>query len=83
MSVPDNEKVYDEQIAPLMERIIAVCEEHGLPMIAEFEYAEEHNCLTAIIPENASNRMRNLAYIHSFGHKSIGKGGTPAPRGNG
>lgn len=25
--------VYDEQIAPLMSRIIAVCKEHGIPMV--------------------------------------------------
>lgn len=35
----DLEKVYDEQISPLMTQIIAVCKEHDLPFLATFEYA--------------------------------------------
>jgi hypothetical protein len=35
----DLEAVYDEQIAPLMTKVIAVCKEHGIPMFASFAYA--------------------------------------------
>ena len=31
------ELVYDERIDPLMTRIIAMCKEHGIPMLATFE----------------------------------------------
>lgn len=33
----DNEPIYDEQIFPLMERIIAICKAHQLPMFATFQ----------------------------------------------
>jgi len=32
----DLEQVYDEQIAPLMAKIIEICKEHKLPMAADF-----------------------------------------------
>lgn len=44
----DNEAVYDEQIAPLMAQIIAVCNEHGIPLFAEFQYSPDGFCKTAI-----------------------------------
>ena len=37
--VKDNEAIYDDQLAPLMVRIIAICKEHGIPMAAIFETA--------------------------------------------
>lgn len=37
----DLESVYDEQIAPLMTQIIAICAEHKLPMFATFLYMND------------------------------------------
>lgn len=37
----DLETVYDEQIAPLMTQIIAICREHNLPMVASFAYRQD------------------------------------------
>lgn len=37
----DLEKIYDEQIAPLMAQIIAVCKKHRLPMLASFCYSSK------------------------------------------
>lgn len=34
----DLEAVYDEKIRPLMEQIIAVCEEHRIPLLCSFQY---------------------------------------------
>lgn len=34
----DLEKVYDEQINPLMDKIIAICKEHKLSFVASFQY---------------------------------------------
>jgi hypothetical protein len=35
----DLEAVYDNEIAPLMAKIISICREHKLPMFATFLYA--------------------------------------------
>lgn len=46
--IKDNESVYDEQIAPLMKQIIAICKEHSIPMLATFVYAPEQFCTTSL-----------------------------------
>lgn len=35
---PDAERIYDEQIAPLMAQIIAICKRERIPMLATFQY---------------------------------------------
>lgn len=35
----DAEDVYDAEIAPLMTKIIAICKQHRIPMLASFQYA--------------------------------------------
>lgn len=37
----DLETVYDEQIAPLMAQVIAICKAHRIPMIASIAYRGE------------------------------------------
>ncbi|MGK3134833.1 hypothetical protein ACCX84_03570 [Pantoea trifolii] len=49
----DLEHVYDEQISPLMNKIIAICSEHKIPMICTFAYKNdsetgENFCSTAL-----------------------------------
>ena len=34
----DKEKIYDEQISPLMRQIIEVCKEHKIPLFANFGF---------------------------------------------
>ena len=41
MKIYDKESVYDEQISPLMTQIIAICKEHQLPMVADFQYSND------------------------------------------
>lgn len=53
----DNEKIYDEKIAPLMAQIIAICKEHKLPCHATFEYAPDAFCTTHISGEPDSAAM--------------------------
>ncbi len=56
------EAVYDEKIAPLMAQIIALCQEHDIPILASFELddgrdadeREHRGCTTRILPANAS-----------------------------
>ena len=44
----DLEKVYDEQIAPLMKEIIRICHENQMPMLADFQYGPNHHCTTCM-----------------------------------
>ena len=37
----DLEEVYDKQLAPLMEKIIGICNEHHVPMFATFLYKSD------------------------------------------
>jgi len=53
--VKDNEKVYDEQINPLMTKIIAICKKHKIPMLATFEYAPQQMCTTRIPFDGEAN----------------------------
>jgi tRNA(His) 5'-end guanylyltransferase len=48
----DLEDVYDAEIAPLMTEIIAICQRHGMPLLASFAYARSDDaasfCTTSI-----------------------------------
>lgn len=52
----DKEKVYDEQIAPLMAKIIEICKTEGIPMFADFQYADQGFCATCIYPPDVYGR---------------------------
>lgn len=60
------EDVYDEQINPLMARIIAICKEHDIPLVADFQLDDDRDacdpedtfhCTTYVVPDNASPRL--------------------------
>lgn len=40
----DKEKIYDEEIFPLMEKIIGICKKHKIPFFASFQYAGDSFC---------------------------------------
>ena len=55
--IKDNEAVYDAEIAPLMDQIIAVCKRAGIPILASFQLTSNDEdgdgamlCTTSIIP---------------------------------
>lgn len=56
----DLESVYDDQIAPLMTQIIAICAKHKLPIAATFEYATDDFCTTTMGFDRASERMQGI-----------------------
>jgi hypothetical protein len=62
-----NEAIYDEQIAPLMAQIIAICQEHQIPMVVTFEYEPEGYCTTALPFEGQGERMAQLNKDHTTG----------------
>jgi len=54
------EDVYDEQISPLMTQVIAICKEHKIPLVAQFNYASEGEegprFCTTVLPAAALDR---------------------------
>lgn len=44
----DKEKIYDEEIKPLMRKIIECCKKNGIPVFATFQYSDNFFCTTAI-----------------------------------
>jgi hypothetical protein len=46
-----SEKIYDEQIAPLLLEVATLCKEHGLPMVATVWFDGEDSGTTRIPPE--------------------------------
>lgn len=62
----DKESVYDEQISPLMTQIIALCKEHEIPMVMQFQIADREDegplfCTTALPIGRACEKIRDLA----------------------
>jgi hypothetical protein len=67
----DNEDIYDEQISPLMERIIAICKKHRIPMIMSFEYAPEEFVTTRLPFEGETGKFAEaLEVIRPSHHTS-------------
>ena len=60
------EDVYDNEISPLMSQIIAICKEHDIPLVAQFQYCNTPDegpgyVTTAIVKEpRASNAIIGL-----------------------
>jgi hypothetical protein len=59
----DLEKVYDEQVAPLMSKIIEICKEHKMPMVASFQYQVDEErgpgfCTTIMVDGPDSKEVR-------------------------
>ena len=42
------EEVYDNQIAPLIEKIMDICHRVDMPMITSFAYANDSFCTTSL-----------------------------------
>lgn len=61
------ERVYDAEIAPLMARIISVCKERGIPLVADFQLGRDFFCTTAVIPDGADQHMQNALDTMKYG----------------
>ncbi|MGU7780497.1 hypothetical protein [Burkholderia sp. PU8-34] len=70
MAIATKERIYDEQISPLMTQIIAICKEHKIPILASFftpgDDDPELAVTTALLgngfeaPKNFGNALREL-----------------------
>jgi len=47
----DREKIYDEEISPLIQQVIEICKENKMPLFIECEFNKGDFCKTAIAPE--------------------------------
>lgn len=63
----DKEAVYDEQISPLMTQVIAICKANNIPMVAQFQYANDKEngpalCTTTLpIDGITCDKLRRIA----------------------
>lgn len=51
MNEKTKEQVYDEQIHPLMEKIIAIVHEHKIATICDFHLGDDLHCTTAALED--------------------------------
>ena len=60
----DKEQIYDEQISPLMTKIIEICKEHKIDMLATFaiptEGDEDLRCSSAVLGDGAARYLQVL-----------------------
>jgi hypothetical protein len=63
------ERVYDEQIAPLMTQIIAVCQQHGIATLSTFAIPTPEDadlqCTTYLPDESGKHPEHHRAAIHA------------------
>jgi hypothetical protein len=68
----DKEKVYDEEIAPLMSKIIEICKRENLAMASQFYLQEEFEdaeyegpmyCTTVICPEGDTEGHDQIKHV--------------------
>ncbi len=44
----DKEKIYDEEIYPLIEKIVDICNKHDISLFASFQYSDDGFCNTCV-----------------------------------
>jgi len=58
--MPNKEQVYDEQIYPLMDKIIEIAEKHNIPMVAVFQLNTDTLHVTTIKLAAANCLMKGI-----------------------
>lgn len=59
----DKEQIHDEQIAPLMTKIIEICKANEIPMLASYylkqatEFDDNMYCTTCLFPDAENNEV--------------------------
>lgn len=48
----DKEKVHDEEITPLIKKIIAICKKENIPFFASFQYSDDEFCISLMRDNN-------------------------------
>lgn len=70
------EKVYDDQIEPLMRQILAICKEHKIAMLADFTLDDDMKCTSALLSDEyrpTPNQLKCLEMLRPSrsGHFSV------------
>ena len=63
------EKVYDNQINPLMARIIKICQKHKIAMLADFALDEDLACTTALLTAEFSPNENQIEALRILKRK--------------
>lgn len=79
MALTKREEIYDDQISPLMTKIIELCKEHDIPLIVSAQLNDDREgdtdlnedgdplgqfyCTTFLLPENSGQKLK-AAYQH-------------------
>ena len=60
METPNKEQVYDQQIEPLLERVISICEDSGIAVIMQFALPvpEDEGLVASTLIPNGDGKFR-------------------------
>ena len=53
----DNEKAFDEVIAPILEMLVDACAEQGLPLVAAIQFSQNGIARSFVLHPKASQRL--------------------------
>ena len=65
------EQIYDDQISPLVTRIITICKEHKIALIADFSLDDALHCTTALLSDEYGPSEGQLQALAALRQKPI------------
>jgi hypothetical protein len=70
------EEVYDREISPLMKRILDICKQHKIPMVASFQYTDGDergpgSCTSKLVFPERPPWMPFLRFVHSWPERPV------------
>jgi len=80
MNKYDKEHIYDDRIAPLMEKVYKICQQEGIPMAAQFYLQDESKyskeivkplfCTSFVLPEERG-KERGMEHIRFVAKRAM------------
>lgn len=55
----DKEHIYDTQVSPLVQQLLKVCQDNGIPMFATFQFSDTGFC-TSALEEQGHRLIRHM-----------------------
>lgn len=77
----DEEKFFDEQVAPLMSRVMELCRGRGIALVAAFEFSPEKVCTYLDVFQETTQSLLHMAailYPERFASVPMKQGGAKA-----
>ncbi|WP_149086947.1 hypothetical protein [Pseudomonas prosekii] len=81
----NKEKVYDDQISPLMQQIIGICKDQGIAMVASFDIAHDgqgpngEDCTSLVCSSLLPDGDGEPNQLFTQAHALIRRGRRPSP----